>query len=234
MVEPMSPRLASAMARRPASRAAASTSSRAARPAEPIRSKNATWGLTTGTTPAKASTQAVRRCAGRPACRPGPRRSSSPADGSIPAHSGPVAATARATRPANPSVMLSSSVRRPVAHRMGRLRVRLGHGRRTPWPTHHAPISSQHPPAVPAGPGRWPCPPGRRRPRPAAAPRRPAPRHHPAHPDDGGVGVGGPDVEHGPDGDRVDRRPRQPAAGRARAEHGRRGARGRWPCRARC
>ncbi len=53
----MSPRLASAITSRPASRAAASTRSRAARPAEPNRSKKATCGFTTGTVPAKASMQ---------------------------------------------------------------------------------------------------------------------------------------------------------------------------------
>ena len=46
MVEPMSPRFASAMVRMPADRASASTRSSAAKPAEPCRSKNDTCGLT--------------------------------------------------------------------------------------------------------------------------------------------------------------------------------------------
>src|SRR5665647_1034354 len=56
MVLPISPRLASAMTRSPASRASLISVSSAAMPADPNRSKNATCGFTTGTTPAKAST----------------------------------------------------------------------------------------------------------------------------------------------------------------------------------
>ena len=61
-----------------------------------------------------------------------------------------------------------------------------------------------------------------------------APGHHPADADDGGVGMGGPHVEHGPHGDRVDGRARQAPAGRSRPEHRRAVARCRWPCPAPC
>ncbi len=117
MVEPMSPRLASAMAMRPLARAAASTSSRAAIPPEPRRSKKATCGLTTGTTPAKASTQARPKVRTPAGVSGNPQAARSSADGSMPAHNGPVAATALATLVANPSVMpppVVPSFRRPV------------------------------------------------------------------------------------------------------------------------
>ena len=60
------------------------------------------------------------------------------------------------------------------------------------------------------------------------------PAHHPAHPDDGGVGIRGPHVEDGPHGDRVDGRSRQPAAGGTRTQDRPAASRRRWPWPAPC
>src|ERR1700722_12906464 len=189
MVDPMSPRLASAMTRRPASRAAASTDSRAPTPAEPRRSKNATCGLTTGTTPAKASTQ--RRPNERsPSAESGrPQRSSSSGDGSMPAHSGPVRATAEATASANPTTGTGSA---------------MGHACQLA----HPPDTVARAPAfdLTQDPERGPrVAEGRRADLNGVGPGhqqfdRILTAHHAAHTDDGGVRIGGPDVEDGAHG----------------------------------
>ena len=192
MVEPMSPRLASAMTSSPAARPAASTSSNAAMPAEPHRSKKATCGFTTGTTPANASMHRSPKVRTPSADAGRPHSASSPTEGSMPAHSGPVSATARATRLANPSAPVKASelVTSPivcttpwsVCHHATPLieplsvflDVRFNRephlATRAPSPLRgpHTTGPSRRAPATgPVGPGRWPCRPGQRRPRPS-------------------------------------------------------------------
>ncbi len=98
MVDPMSARLASAMTRILASAAAAMTSSKAAMPAAPCRSKKATCGLTTPTTPPKASMHRAPKADTPEASSGRPHRASSSAEGSMPAQKGPLARTASITR----------------------------------------------------------------------------------------------------------------------------------------
>ena len=181
MVLPMSPRLASAMTRSPAPRAASSTVSRAAIPAEPHRSKNATWGLITGTTPAKASTH----------------RSAEPAEPRPVVAQAPLPPGAAGTGRCRRTAVRSRPPRwppGPEALDSGLTHVPLlvnSATRRTPRREHHRSSSSRtrtgargsRNVAVPdldgVGPGHdqlHGVPPG----------------HHPAHPDDGGVRDGRP------------------------------------------
>src|SRR5580704_2875462 len=108
----MSPRLASAITMRPAAVASAMSRSSSAIPAEPWRSKKATCGFTTLTAPAKPSTQPAQKARRPAASSRNPHLTNSAADGSMPAHSGPVLATAAATRSPKLSAMSSSFVQR--------------------------------------------------------------------------------------------------------------------------
>src|ERR1700733_6949906 len=106
----MSPRLASAMTMRPAADASAISRSSSAIPVAPCRLKKATWGLTTLTAPANPSTHEVQKERRPLASSLSPHAASNAADGSIPAHSGPVLATAAATRSPKLSAITSSFV----------------------------------------------------------------------------------------------------------------------------
>ena len=94
IVEPMSPRLASASTTAPAARHPAMTDSNTANPAAPNASKNATCGLITAATGPSASTQTSANCRSPVVSTGNPHCSSNSTWGSIPAHSLPRSATA--------------------------------------------------------------------------------------------------------------------------------------------
>ncbi len=110
IVEPMSPRFASTRTSVPVSRPAATTSSSAATPAEPCRSKKAACGLTAATRPATASmtVSANRRTPRASSVRP--HCASRLACGSMPTHSGPCASIAAASRAPNGSRAAAGAV----------------------------------------------------------------------------------------------------------------------------
>src|SRR5271168_382852 len=113
----MSPRLASQMHKSPAARAEAMRRSNAPRPDAPWRSKKATWGLMAGITPANASTQRSQNASSPLGSSGSPHDSSSAADGSIPAHSGPAEATAATSRWAKVFIGLLLLALGPTTHR---------------------------------------------------------------------------------------------------------------------
>src|SRR5690606_19490509 len=101
MVEPMSPRLASASASGPADFAALKVSSTAATPVDPDRSYKATWGLRIAAAPAIASTTVSEKDRTPSAVSSSPQASSNAGCGSIPTHSGPEACMAERSRSPN-------------------------------------------------------------------------------------------------------------------------------------
>ena len=166
---------------------AASTSSRAARPADPIRSKKATWGLTTGTTPANASTQAARTSR-RPSGVSARPQAAEQVRRRVDARAQRAGGGHRLGHPVGESlghvvllvmsVLPSAMVGRPtVGDRCPRSRsgsapmaapAQRAHGA-VPGGARTTPRSRRAPARPPGGPGRWPCPPGRRRPRPCSS-----------------------------------------------------------------
>ncbi len=218
----MSPRLASAITIRPAAVASAISRSSSAIPAEPCRSKKATCGLTTLTTPANASTHVAPKACSPLASSGSPHAVSNADDGSIPAHSGPVAAVAAATLSPKLSAITSSFVVRrhgradtfpcfPRVTRRGRAPVG---GCPPPWCRGSRTIAppGSAPSTVPWDRGTWRSPPGRRRRRPGAAPPRRGPENTPPTPTIGSVGEGRPALPHRPYRDGVDGAAGEPAA----------------------
>ena len=140
MVEPISPRLASARTSTPPSRSPAIVCSSTRYPADPYASKNATCGLTTAK-PSNALRQMSLNRA-RPSGSTGsPQALSSPGCGSIPTHSGPRCATARDRRWPNPPILKTPA--RCVIPAATSRRYRRGCRLRCPAPppTHPAPSS---------------------------------------------------------------------------------------------
>src|SRR6478609_6200320 len=98
MVEPMSPRLASAMVSTDASAAAARVRSSTAIPADPWRSYRATCGFTAAAREPTASSTVSEKRSSPAASSVSPQRCSSAGCGSMPTHSGPRSAMARPSR----------------------------------------------------------------------------------------------------------------------------------------
>ncbi len=245
----MSPRLASAITISPAAVASATSRSSCASPDEPCRSKKATCGLITGTAPAKASTHVRQKAPNPVASSVSPHDASSEADGSMPAHSGPVARTAASTRSPKLSAISSSFVQQwyacgcrvggsvARANRAGvvdfgaasRVVPDLADRRRVGvTPTRQL---AEHLP-------RCPRVPEDRRPDLDGVGTgheqldRVGAGRHPTDPDDRHVGEGGPALPHGPHRDRVDGGAGQPTP--ARAQRGLDPTRCRGPGRAGC
>src|SRR5664279_3259125 len=205
----MSARLASAMTSSPASRASTSSHSSAARPVDPQRSKKATWGLTTGTTPAKASMHRIPKWRSPLASSVNPHCPRSSLDGSMPAQRGPVVATAAATREPNPPTGPGSPTAGPPQFTgrpdppSGAPRLELAEDRDRGLRITEG--GSAHLDGV--GPGHQQL-------------HRILSGHHAAHPDDRRLRMGRPDVVDGAHRHRMDGRARQPAPARSRTEDG--------------
>ena len=139
MVEPMSPRLASASTSTPPSRNPAIVRSSTAKPADPYASKNATCGLTMAKS-SNAARQMSLNLAKPSGLVSSPHALSNPGCGSIPRHNGPRFAMARDRRSPNPPILRNPT--RCVAPAATSRRYRRGWRPRCPAPPPRRPAPS--------------------------------------------------------------------------------------------